>query len=181
MDAGAGPKPQPPATAATAPLTTETTTVLVRPPPQDGSGVFPARPCRGHANVLKVLCVAGLPWGLPRARVSPPNALPTPIPMNAKATGPETAPGLQCTPMGRDIQAMRSYFQALDRDESSDDSSEGERECCLLVLNLVSSTLPCIRQPRPRLRVLDSSEDTEEQCASQPREHPGERERAGER
>ena len=30
-----------------------------------------------------------------------------------------------------------------------------ERECCLLVLNLVSSTLSCIRQPRPRLRVLD--------------------------
>ena len=30
-----------------------------------------------------------------------------------------------------------------------------ERECCLLVLNLVSSTLPCIRQPSPRLRVLD--------------------------
>jgi hypothetical protein len=29
------------------------------------------------------------------------------------------------------------------------------RECCLLVLNLVSSTLPCIRRPRPRLRVLD--------------------------
>ena len=27
-----------------------------------------------------------------------------------------------------------------------------ERECCLLVLNLVSSTLPCIRQPRPRLQ-----------------------------
>jgi hypothetical protein len=26
-----------------------------------------------------------------------------------------------------------------------------ERECCLLVLNLVSSTLPCIRRPRPRL------------------------------
>ena len=25
------------------------------------------------------------------------------------------------------------------------------RECCLLVLNLVSSTLPCIRQPRLRL------------------------------
>ena len=30
-----------------------------------------------------------------------------------------------------------------------------ERECCLLVLNLVSSTLSCIRQPRLRLRVLD--------------------------
>ena len=28
-----------------------------------------------------------------------------------------------------------------------------ERVCCLLVLNLVSSTLPCIRQPGPRLRV----------------------------
>jgi hypothetical protein len=26
-----------------------------------------------------------------------------------------------------------------------------KRECCLLVLNLVSSTLPCIRRPRPRL------------------------------
>ena len=32
---------------------------------------------------------------------------------------------------------------------------ETPRECCLLVLNLVSSTLSCIRQPRPRLRVLD--------------------------
>ena len=31
----------------------------------------------------------------------------------------------------------------------------GERVCRLLVLNLVSSTLPCIRRPRPRLRVLD--------------------------
>jgi hypothetical protein len=34
-------------------------------------------------------------------------------------------------------------------------AEQRERECCLLVLNLVSSTLPCIRQPRPRLRVLD--------------------------
>jgi len=30
-------------------------------------------------------------------------------------------------------------------------NSTKDRECCLLVLNLVSSTLPCIRQPRPRL------------------------------
>jgi hypothetical protein len=30
-----------------------------------------------------------------------------------------------------------------------------ERVCCLLVLNLVSSTLLCICRPRPRLRVLD--------------------------
>jgi hypothetical protein len=29
-----------------------------------------------------------------------------------------------------------------------------KRECCLLVLNLVSSTPPCIRQPGPRIRVL---------------------------
>jgi len=35
--------------------------------------------------------------------------------------------------------------------ESLDDV---ERECCLLVLNLVSSTLSCIRQPRPRLILL---------------------------
>jgi hypothetical protein len=28
-----------------------------------------------------------------------------------------------------------------------------ERECCLLVLNLVSSTLSCIRQPRPLFRL----------------------------
>ncbi len=34
-------------------------------------------------------------------------------------------------------------------------AAPGERECCLLVLNLVSFTLPCIRRPRPRLRVLD--------------------------
>jgi hypothetical protein len=32
-----------------------------------------------------------------------------------------------------------------------------ERECCLLVLNLVSSTLPRIRQPGPRLRVATSA------------------------
>ena len=40
---------------------------------------------------------------------------------------------------------------------SSDSNSDGlrERVCCLLVLNLVSSTLPCIRRPMPRLRVLD--------------------------
>jgi hypothetical protein len=29
-----------------------------------------------------------------------------------------------------------------------------ERVCCLLVLNLVSSTLPCIRRPRPRLTFI---------------------------
>ncbi len=29
-----------------------------------------------------------------------------------------------------------------------------QRECCLLVINLVSSTLPCIRQPRPRLSCM---------------------------
>jgi len=29
--------------------------------------------------------------------------------------------------------------------------TNSERECCLLVLNLVSSTLPCIRQPGPRM------------------------------
>ena len=35
------------------------------------------------------------------------------------------------------------------------DPNPDERECCLLVLNLVSSTLSCIRRPRPRLCVLD--------------------------
>jgi hypothetical protein len=29
-----------------------------------------------------------------------------------------------------------------------------ERVCCLLVLNIVSSTPPCIRQPGMRIRVL---------------------------
>ena len=33
----------------------------------------------------------------------------------------------------------------------TDDDDVFERLCCLLVLNLVSSTLSCIRQPRPRL------------------------------
>ncbi len=36
---------------------------------------------------------------------------------------------------------LQSAFQA---------ASAQERECCLLVLSLVSSTLPCIRQPRLR-------------------------------
>ena len=37
-----------------------------------------------------------------------------------------------------------------------------ERECCLLVLNLVSSTLPCIRQPGPlRDGGIQSSVDVE--------------------
>jgi hypothetical protein len=35
-----------------------------------------------------------------------------------------------------------------------------ERECCLLVLNLVSSTLPCIRQPRPRLSDMSLSHES---------------------
>ena len=34
-------------------------------------------------------------------------------------------------------------------------SSVRERECCLLVLNLVSSTLPCIRRQRPRLKGIN--------------------------
>ena len=34
--------------------------------------------------------------------------------------------------------------------------------CCLLVLNLVSSTLSCIRQPRPRLK-NDAASATEEE------------------
>ena len=38
---------------------------------------------------------------------------------------------------------------------SSNCTCNAERVCCLLVLNLVSSTLSCIRQPRPRLLVLD--------------------------
>jgi hypothetical protein len=49
--------------------------------------------------------------------------------------------------------------QAGDAVEQGEEGEEGKgggkRECCLLVLNLVSSTLPCIRQPRPRFRVLD--------------------------
>ena len=40
------------------------------------------------------------------------------------------------------------YWKSLHKDVA-------ERECCLLVLNLVSSTLSCIRQPRPRFLVLD--------------------------
>ncbi len=34
--------------------------------------------------------------------------------------------------------------------EEEEDEEEEKRECCLLVLNLVSSTLPCIRRPRPQ-------------------------------
>ena len=38
-----------------------------------------------------------------------------------------------------------------DDDDDDDDDDNNERECSLLVLNLVSSTPPCIRQPGPRL------------------------------
>jgi tellurite resistance protein len=48
--------------------------------------------------------------------------------------------------------AIRINFMA---DDDAYNDYQIERECCLLVLNLVSSTLPCIRRPRPRLRVLD--------------------------
>jgi hypothetical protein len=44
----------------------------------------------------------------------------------------------------------------LGLDTNSDEEYDlTERVCCLLVLNLVSSTLSCIRRPRPRLLVLD--------------------------
>ena len=55
--------------------------------------------------------------------------------------------------IGREMAEGGSTVDARRGDGGSLHS--GERECCLLVLNLVSSTLPCIRQPRPRLRVLD--------------------------
>ena len=51
-------------------------------------------------------------------------------------------------PENRVFYYCRTYYKAVH-------VGGGERECCLLVLNLVSSTLSCIRQPRPRLRVLD--------------------------
>jgi len=44
---------------------------------------------------------------------------------------------------------VRGFFIFFPTEEAP--KSMLERECCLLVLNLVSSTLPCIRQPRPRL------------------------------
>ena len=50
-------------------------------------------------------------------------------------------------------QQCRAILRGSEGDDKA--QSHRERECCLLVLNLVSSTLPCIRQPRPRLRVLD--------------------------
>jgi hypothetical protein len=40
--------------------------------------------------------------------------------------------------------------------------SGGERECCLLVLNLVSSTLPCIRECFVDDKLADSSLETSE-------------------
>ena len=55
--------------------------------------------------------------------------------------------------MGNDVQSeTASHFKWF---LVSGEYRERESVCCLLVLNLVSSTLSCIRQPRPRLRVLD--------------------------
>ncbi len=44
-----------------------------------------------------------------------------------------------------DIYILRDKHELL---------QDRERVCCLLVLNLVSSTLPCIRQPGPRLIII---------------------------
>ena len=68
-----------------------------------------------------------------RAKPAPP---PCPLP-------PPTHPPIPPPPPLCDAVGGAFYYLVL-----------RERVCCLLVLNLVSCTLPCIRQPGPRLRVL---------------------------
>ena len=43
------------------------------------------------------------------------------------------------------------------KEEEEEEEEDLERVCCLLVLNLVSSTLSCIRQPRPRIFVFNDT------------------------
>ena len=58
-------------------------------------------------------------------------------------------------PTRTDAGALSAAKTPASRPLNYDAARANERVCCLLVLNLVSSTLSCIRQPRPRLRVLD--------------------------
>jgi len=46
--------------------------------------------------------------------------------------------------LGKSIMVSNLFYQVTTE-------TQRERVCCLLVLNLVSSTLPCIRRPRPDL------------------------------
>ena len=60
------------------------------------------------------------------------------------------------TPGGRPAQHVRGRRCSIPRGGASVpwplvSVNVWQRECCLLVLNLVSSTPPCIRQPGPRL------------------------------
>jgi hypothetical protein len=49
------------------------------------------------------------------------------------------------------VQELQGVCDGVEKN-LEEECCHAERECCLLVLNLVSSTLPCIRQPGPRLR-----------------------------
>jgi hypothetical protein len=79
-------------------------------------------------------------------RAPPPRAAANETPRTATATIAEV----------RRVAQQATAAPSPAHQNSPEESRQlGERECCLLVLNLVSSTLPCIRRPRPRLRVLD--------------------------
>ena len=76
---------------------------------------------------------------------------------NSTSPGPAGAGGPAVRRVGLAVGVMifLSCAVLLEWREWMRRKNERERVCCLLVLNLVSSTLSCIRQPRPRLLVLD--------------------------
>jgi len=84
----------------------------------------------------------------------------------AKEMGDRVEKGKAYGNIGNAYQSLGDFSKAIEyhgqdlaiAKEVGDRAGEGiayERECCLLVLNLVSSTLSCICRPRPQLLVLD--------------------------
>jgi len=84
----------------------------------------------------------------------------------AKEVGDRAGEGKVYGNLGIAYQSQGDFSKAIEyhgqdlaiAKEVGDRAGEGiayERECCLLVLNLVSSTLSCICRPRPQLLVLD--------------------------
>ena len=84
----------------------------------------------------------------------PANARPSPRVAGRPQPSIHAAGGEESPPPGRRLRPASVLRAEATTRPTARLSQSLERESCLLVLSLVSSTLPCIRQPRLRLRVL---------------------------
>ena len=105
-----------------------------------------------------------------RAKPSPPASASAVLALRHCGPGTARRGGLLClvqmasaghasptAPTRTDAGALSAAKTPASRPLNYDAARANERVCCLLVLNLVSSTLSCIRQPRPRLDSVQSN------------------------